>query len=115
MMPDETSPPWVTTAQVQSRLDELAQLLRAGRSVDPDTRQGLAALVAELGRDLGQANLPPAEVAHLTEAIDLVVLSLKRPKERGLLRPAREGLQTMVVRAETQAPIATRFAEQLID
>ena len=114
-MADEEPSPSEITAQAQARLQELAQILREGGPLDPDTRQRLAALVTQLGQDLGRPDLPPAESAHLAEAIGFVTHPLKRPEQSGRVRPAREGLRGLVARAEAEAPIATRFAEQLID
>jgi hypothetical protein len=114
-MADETPPPSVTAAQAQARLQELAQILREGRPVDPDTRQRLAGLVTQLGQDLERPDLPPTEAAHVAEAIGLVTQSLQRPEKWRPGRAAGEGLRGLVARAEAEAPIATRFAEQLID
>jgi hypothetical protein len=114
-MTDETPHSSMARTHAQARLLELAQLLREAGPIDPDTRERLTALVTELSQDLDRADLPPAEAAHLAEAIDLVVTSFKRSPEPESKPSVRVGLQGLVARAEAEAPVTTRFAEQLID
>src|SRR5262245_9592737 len=65
IMPDNPIPATPAVPEIQSRLREVAQLLRQSRSLDPASRRVLAELVDELGTMLQSGQCPAAEVAHL--------------------------------------------------
>jgi hypothetical protein len=100
--------------QLRSRLQELGRLLRHADHLEPEAQQQLADLVGELGEALQAGELEPATTAHLADSAGQMVVALRR-QHKGLLAKARDSLGRVVVQAEGQAPVATGFAERLID
>lgn len=101
-------------AELRGRLEELGRLLRDADHLEPETRQGLADLVDELGQALKEGRLEPATVAQLSASAAQMSEALRR-QQHGFFGTARDGLERVVVDAEGRAPVATGFAERLID
>jgi hypothetical protein len=100
---------------VQSRLREVAGLLRNPRSLDAEGRRVLAELVEELSAALASANVPPEEVARLAESTVHLAESLQHPHDHGLLGNARDRLEGAAIDAEAHAPLAVGLARRLLD
>src|SRR5262245_31547025 len=100
---------------VQSRLQEVAKLLRDSPSLDAESRRVLAELVEELSRTLNSGSVPPGEVAHLAESTAHLAESLHHQHDTTMLGRAREGLEGAVIRAETKAPVAVGLARRVLD
>lgn len=113
-MPD-TPEPTPPVSEVQSRLHEVAGLLRHSRSLDAEARRVLAQLVDELSAALAAGNVPPAEVARLADSTVHLAESLHHPHEQGLIGSARDGLEGAVIDAEAHAPVAVGLARRLLD
>jgi hypothetical protein len=101
-------------ADLRARLEELGRLLRAADQLEPETRQGLADLVEEIGQALNEGRLEPATVSQLSASAAQIADAL-RHQHHGFFGTARDGLERIVVDAEGRAPVATGFAERLID
>ena len=111
-MPESSTP---SAEQMQTRLHEVARLLRQGGALDLEARQILAELVDELGTALTASNAPPAEVTHLAESAAHLAEALHEQQDRGLLANARDRLSAAVFQAEAQAPVASGLAMRLLD
>jgi hypothetical protein len=113
-MPD--TPDSTPSAQeVQTRLQEVAGLLRKSRTLDAEAQRTLAELVEELSTLLAAGNVPPAEVARLAESTVHLAESLHHPHDRGLLGNARDRLDGAVIDAEAHAPVAVGLARRFLD
>jgi hypothetical protein len=99
--------------QVETRLHELAQRLRAPQHLEPEVRAALAELVDELGRDIQRGTLSPQELAHLADSAAQLTRALQERHESGLLAQARERLEQAAVAAETRAPFLTGILARL--
>jgi hypothetical protein len=104
--------------EIQIRLHEVARLVRASRTIDPQARQTLAELLDELGTVLGPAAFGAAgsaEVDHLAQTTAHLAESLHHPHDRGRLGQARDALEQAVLSAEAQAPFAAGVVRRLLD
>jgi hypothetical protein len=102
------------SGELRGRLVELGRLLRQADYLEPDAQQEMADLVEELGRSLDAGELEPETTTHLADSTGHLIEAL-REQHKGLLAEARDGLERLVVKAEGAAPVATGFAERLID
>jgi hypothetical protein len=102
------------SAELRARLEELGGQLNEADDLDPDVRQELAGLVDQLGQALDEGRLEPATTAQLAESAAHMSEAL-RQQHHGFFTAARDGLERIVVEAEDRAPVATGFAERLID
>jgi hypothetical protein len=100
---------------LQTKLDQIAQLLRQTDHLDPQTQQNLARLVQELGQALAAAPISPEEKASLAESTSHLVHALHQKHEKGVLAKARQRLSEAVASVETQAPLAAQLAARLLD
>jgi hypothetical protein len=111
----EQFPPTSSGADaLRDNLHRLGTLLSETDRLEPETRQELACLVDELARALDEGRLEPETTAHLADSTAHMLADLRR-QPRGLFTGAVEGLERLVVHAEGDAPVATGFAERLID
>lgn len=102
-----------TPEQVQERLRELAQYLRAADHLEPDAQQQVADLVEELAQSLHEAPAPgTTELAHHTAHL---AQAIHQQHDQGLLAGAKRRLEESIVRAETEAPTATEVARRLME
>ena len=113
-MVDQPSPPPQAGQQLRTRLQELSRLLHGSDNLTSEAREQLADLVAELGEALQAGQVEPTTLTHLTNSAGQIAEGL-RSRRKGLLAAARDGLERVVVQAEGEAPVATGFAERLID
>ena len=106
----------VPSAQaMQTRIHDVAQMLRGSRSVSRDVQNSLAELLDELSVVLNTPNAPPAEVAHLAESAAQLAQTLHDRRDEGLVEKARERLGVALIQAESHAPIAVGLARRVID
>jgi hypothetical protein len=110
--PESATP---SVPEIQTRLHDVARMLRAAGSLDPEARHVLAELVDELTAALQASKAPPAEVAQLAASAAQLAEALHHQHDRGLLADARDRLGAAVLRAEASAPVATGLALQLLD
>jgi hypothetical protein len=90
-------------------------MLRHSGSLEPESKQALAALVEELSKALEKATVPPVEVAHLAESTAHLAEALHHERDRGLLEKARDRLERAVSNAEAYVPLPVGLARQLLD
>lgn len=102
------------SAEIRAQLKECAELLREARHLDEAAQRALADLVAELSAALDPAT-GSEHVAQLAESSAQLVHALHAQHDAGLIASARERLEQAAARAETEAPVATGVARQLID
>lgn len=114
-MPDTPSPNNPSVSEVQSRLHEVARMLRHSPDLGAESQRILAELVDELSTVLQAANVPPAEVAHLAESTAHLAESLSQPQDIGLVSKARGRLEEKLLEAESHAPTAVGLARRLLD
>src|SRR5262245_33558203 len=114
-MPDNPIPATPAVPEIQSRLREVAQLLRQSRKLDPASRRVLAELVDELGTMLQSGQCPAAEVAHLAGTTAQLAEALHHQHDKGWLESVRDQFEAAVVKAEAQAPVAVGVARRLLD
>jgi len=100
--------------ELRRRLQELGRLLHQADHLEPEAQQELADLVGELAQSLEAGELEPGTTSHLADSTGHLVAAL-RGQQKGLLAAARDGLERVVVQAEGGAPVATGFAQRLID
>jgi predicted RNA-binding protein associated with RNAse of E/G family len=113
-MAEQSFPESTDTAALRSRLAELSQLLRDAEQLEPETRQELADLVDELSQAVAEGRLEPSATAQLAASAAHMAEAL-RQQHHGPFAAARDGLERIVIEAEDRAPVATGFAERLID
>src|SRR5690349_10744354 len=66
-----------SVSELRARLREAAESLRSAGSLDDDSRDAVAQLLAELGDALQSTPLPEADVAHLSECTTHLAESLR--------------------------------------
>jgi hypothetical protein len=113
-MAEPPSPSSPNNAELRARLSELSELLHQTDHLGPETQQELADLVDELGQAVAEGRLEPTATAQLAASAREMTEAL-RQQHHGLLAAADDGLERIVVEAEGRAPVATGFAERLID
>jgi len=114
-MPDTPESTTPSVPEIQTRLHDVAKMLRDAGSLDPEARHVLAELVDELTAALQASNAPPAEVAQLAASAAHLAEALHYQHDRGLLGNARDRLGAAVFQAEAHAPIAAGLALRLLD
>lgn len=114
-MPEQSPPGAPAAAGVQASLHTIAEILRDPRPLNHEVRGVLADLVDELGRVLGTAAVPPAEVAHLAESTAQLARAVHRREAPGLLAAARNRLEAAILAAESKAPLTAGLARRLLD
>jgi Domain of unknown function (DUF4404) len=115
VMPDTPRSNPSSLQEVQTRLREVAQMLRKSGSYDAATQRILVELVDELNAALKAENVPPTEVARLAESTALLAESLHQQHSRGILGTARDRLEGAMIDAEAHAPTAVGLARRLLD
>jgi hypothetical protein len=110
--PDSPPP---AQAEVETRLEDVAQRLRQPGPLNPESRRALAELVEELRKILEETAVPPAEVTQLAESTAHLAESLHQPPDHGLLAAARDRLEQAVGNAEAHAPLTVGLARRLLD
>ena len=112
----EQSPSGTSAASgVQASLHTIAEILRDPRPLSQEVRVVLAELVDELGRVLGTAAVPPAEVAHLAESTARLARAVHRRESPGLLAAARDRVEAAILAAESKSPLTAGLARRLLD
>jgi hypothetical protein len=111
----EQPPNLQTTAQVQAKLHQLADVLREAGHLEPEAQEALANLVDELSKALTPAALTSTETAHLATSAAGLAQSLNQQASPTLLSAAKRRLEEAALRAEAQAPVATGIARRLLD
>lgn len=96
-------------------LHELAERLRRTQHFDAAAQGALADLMEEMSRALAATNVPSEEAVHLGKSAAELARTLHDEQSRGLLSAAKARLEEAAIRAETQAPLATGIARQLLD
>ena len=104
-------------AQVRSILTMVAQVLRRIHHLGPEAQLLLADLVEELGNAVDRADVPPDELARLTEDALHLVEAVHDEQEPGVMEAARDRVEKAAVAVETGAPnlaeLTRRLAETL--
>lgn len=100
---------------VQNSLHTIAEILRDPRPLSREVRGVLADLVDELGRVLGTAAVPPAEVAHLAESTAQLARAVHVQEPPGLLAAARDRVEAAIFATESKAPLTAGLARRLLD
>src|SRR4051812_13092354 len=98
-MPEHPENPAPAVPELQSRLRDIAGLLRQARSLDPVAQRALAELVEELTKTLENEHLPAAELAHLADMTDHFKEAINHHEDLGVIGKAREGLERAVASA----------------
>ena len=114
-MSHNTELPTSSVSEVQTRLHEVARMLGASSSLDPEARRVLAELVEELSTSLKESNAPPAEVSRLADSAARLAEALHHQNDQGILANAQDSLGAAMVQAETRAPVAAGLARRLLD
>jgi hypothetical protein len=100
---------------VPERLRDLAQLLRGAEHLPSEAQRRLADLVDELSQTLHPETLSSEETAHLADSAAQLLLSFHAQEDEGRLAHLKHRLEQAIVRAETEAPMTTGLARQLMD
>src|SRR5947209_4085670 len=95
------------------QLRDAARRLREAEHLAPEHREELAATAEQLADALKAA--PPPEAAKLGEAASGLVKAVHERHDPSLLEKARRRLEHAIIAVETEAPVATGVASQLID
>jgi hypothetical protein len=113
-MPETPNPQTPAVPDVQTRLQEVARILRQSGTVDAESRDALADLVDELSKNLQTASVPPAEVTHL--ALTTAHLAEALHRHQGEVPVSlRDRLARAAVNAEAHAPTAVGLTRRLLD
>jgi len=89
-MPDTPESPTPSAPEIQTRLHDVAKLLRETETLDPEARHVLAELVDELTTALQASNAPPAEVAQLAASAAHLAEALRQQHDQEQLGNARD-------------------------
>jgi hypothetical protein len=114
-MPETPEPVVPSVPDVQTRLHDVAKMLRDSSSLDAVSQRSLAELVEELGKALAAAQLPPTEVTHLADSTAQLAESLHYEQDRSVLGKARDRLEGALLNAESHAPLAVGLARRLLN
>jgi hypothetical protein len=106
-------PPEATPAGLAVTLHAVAEMLRDDRPLGLDARRALAELLDEIGRALGSAPVPPAEVSHLAESTAHFIAALRQPGEH--VTSARERLEAALLGVEARAPVVAGVVRRFLD
>jgi hypothetical protein len=114
-MPDSPPPNSAKSAELASRLDELAVALRSADHLDEASQRALADLVQELGHSFAgtQSSSPAAE--HVAETAAHVLQALHNKQPASILTAGKEKLQAAAARLEAEAPLATGLVKRLLE
>lgn len=114
-MPEEPSSGTPAAAGVQASLHTIAEILRDPRPLSHEVRGVLADLVDELGRVLGTATVPPAEVAHLAESTAQLARAVHRREHPSMLAAARNRVEAAILAAESKNPLTAGLAQRILE
>ncbi|HTU18510.1 MAG TPA: hypothetical protein VMG10_10660 [Gemmataceae bacterium] len=114
-MPEEPLSEKPAAAGVQASLHTIAEILRDPRPLSHEVRSVLADLVDELGRVLGTAIVPPAEVTHLAESTAQLARAVHRQEHPSMLATARNRVESAILAAESKNPLTAGLARRLLD
>jgi hypothetical protein len=114
-MPEQTKPTTPTTPPIQSSLHELAEVLRHGQHLGPETQNALANLMDELGKQLDPAAIPSNATTQLVASTAQLVKGLQQKHSPTLLAAAKDRLQAAALRAENEVPLATGLVQRLLE
>ncbi len=114
-MPDTPAQANPSVPEIQARLTNLAQQLRESPSLDDESRETLAELVAELSTVLQSAQVPPAEVTQLAQTTAHLAESLQHRPAPGVLGKVRNQFEQAMLEAETHAPVSVGLARRVLE
>jgi Domain of unknown function (DUF4404) len=114
-MADQLEPMAEPTQAIQTRLHNVADLLRGSATVSREVQIALAELLDELSTAINAPNGPPAAVAHLAESAAHLAETLHHQHDSGLVATARKRLGEAILRAESHAPNAVGLARGVVD
>jgi Domain of unknown function (DUF4404) len=114
-MPDANNSGVPSVAEVRSRLNDTAGIVRDSANLDPAVRIALAELLDELSRALEAPEAQPAEVARLAQDAAHLAEALHHGHDSGLLETARHRLESLLLQAESRAPNTVGVTRRLID
>jgi hypothetical protein len=114
-MADEPSPISQSPEKVQTRLHELAQMLREANHLEPATQKALAELADELASAGDFSKASSAEVGHLLESSSRVIELLHRRPEAPIPATVRDRFEQAILAAESRAPVLAGVAHRLLD
>jgi hypothetical protein len=99
---------------MQSSLHQLAQALRSGNRLTPEAQAFLADLVDELSEAVRPGASSEA-AAHLAQSAAGLAHALQTRQSPGVIAAARDRLASAAFRLEAEAPVATGFAQRILD
>lgn len=114
-MSDELSAQSPEIESTQTRLKQLATLLRNADHLDPQAQKSLATLLEQLVGELDAAGVAPSKTAHLAETISEVARSLHDGESGAVSDTDRERLRQAAVAAELEAPASANLVYRFID
>jgi Domain of unknown function (DUF4404) len=114
-MSDQSEPNAGSAQAVQTRIHEVAKMLRNSRSLSPEVQAALAELLDELSATLKESKAPPTEVTHLAESAAHLAQALHDRHDEGLVAKAGERLRLAMLNAEEHAPTAVGLARRVVD
>jgi Domain of unknown function (DUF4404) len=114
-MAEQLEPLVESTQAVQTRLHDVADLLRGSATVSREVRIALAELLDELSAAVKAPNGSPAAVAHLAESAAHLAETLHHQHDGGLVATARKRLGEAILKAEAHAPNAVGLARGVVD
>ena len=114
-MPQQSSPDLPADANLEAKLQSIAQLLRQADHLSPEVQKALAEIVEELGKALHSATVSSEEAKSLADSTAHLVRALHQRQNQGLLAAARDRMKQAITRVEYQAPFAAQIAGRLLD
>ena len=114
-MPQQPSPDLPADANLEAKLQSIAQLLRQADHLSPEAHKALAEIVEELGKALHSATVSSEETKSLADSTAHLVRALHQRQNQGLLAAARDRMKQAITHIEYQAPFAAQIAGRLLD
>lgn len=104
----------LSKAEIESRLQEVAALLRQSSSLDSATRQHLAELVEELGASLHAVELPSEEAARIADTTAHLADALHQNHDAEQVGHARGVMEQTAEAIEARAPMAADLVRRFL-
>jgi hypothetical protein len=114
-MPQQSPSDLPADANLEAKLQSIAQLLRQADHLDPEAQKALAGIVEELGKALRSTPVSSEEAKSLADSTAHLVEALQHRQNKGLLVPARDRMKQAITRVEYEAPFVAQIAGRLLD
>src|SRR5437870_13581590 len=105
-MPQQPSPDLPADANLEAKLQSIAQLLRQADHLSPEAQKALAEIVEELGKALHSATVSWEETKSRADSTAHRVRAEHQKHNQGPLAAARERTKQAITRVQYQAPFA---------